>query len=291
MKPASFRYHDPATVEEAVSLLAEHGEDAKILAGGQSLVPLMNFRLARPKNLVDINRILELDYIREQDHSLVIGALARQRTVELSELVKTRNPLIAEASQFIGHPAIRNRGTVCGSLAHADPAAEWPALALVMDATFAVRGPDGERQIPADDFFVSYFSTCLNPQEILTEIRVPVLRPGAGWSFLEVSRRHGDFALVGVALWLTADADGVCTDCAIALTSVGARPVRAKALEQRLRGERLGEHLFQMATESLPDELEPDSDIHASSDYRRHVAGVITRRALAIAHKRVGAFE
>lgn len=288
MKPAPFRYYDPRTVEEAISLLEEFGEDSKILAGGQSLVPVMNFRLARPQNLVDINRVASLDYLREEDHTLVIGALTRQRTVELSDLVKQRNPLLVEASQHIGHPTIRNRGTVCGSLAHADPAAEWPALALVMDATCVVRGPDSERRVPISDFFINYFMTCLDSREMLTEARVPALPAGAGWSFLEISRRHGDFALVGTALWLTADANEICTDCGIALTGVGPYPVRARATEQRLKGERLGELLFVQVAKGVSDEIDPCSDLHASADYRRHVSGVIVRRALGIAQQRLG---
>lgn len=287
MKPASFRYYAPRTVEETISLLEQFGEDAKILAGGQSLVPLMNFRLARPNHLVDINRVSSLDYLREDDGALAIGALTRQRSVELSELARRRNPLLIEASQYIGHPAIRNRGTVCGSMAHADPAAEWPALALVMDATFVIRGPAGERRVPARDFFISYFTTCLEPRELLTEVRVAELPPGAGWSFLEVSRRHGDFALVGAAVWLTSDSRGICQDCGIALTGVGPFPIRARAAEQALKGERLGEALFAQAAKTVPDALDPTSDLHASAEYRRRVAGVIVRRALTIAQRRL----
>lgn len=287
MKPARFRYYDPETVEEAVSLLVEFGSDARVLAGGQSLVPLMNFRLARPKYLVDINKVSSLDYIRQGDHTLAIGAMTRQRTVETSTLVQEKNPLLIEASRYIGHPTIRNRGTVGGSLAHADPAAEWPALAMVMDATLVLRGPQGERCIPAEDFFVTYLTTCLDPSEILVEIRIPELSRGAGWSFLELSRRFGDFALVGVAIRLTTDGSGICTDGAIALTGVGAYPVRAQSAEQLLRGERLSEALFEHVARAVAKELEPDSDLHASADYRRTVARILTLRGLAIAQKRL----
>lgn len=288
MKPARFRYYDPETVEELIPLLDRLGQDAKILAGGQSLVPLMNFRLARPQHLLDINKISSLDYIRQENNTLAFGALTRQRTVETSDLVREQNPLLVEASRYIGHLAIRNRGTVGGSLAHADPAAEWPALAMVMDATFVIRGPEGERRVPASDFFLTYFSTCLDPREILTEVRVPVLGRGTGWSFLEVSRRFGDFALVGVAMWITADQSRICTDGAIALTGVGPCPVRARAAEERLVGGRLGEALFEHVASAVTEELEPDSDLHASADYRRTVAGVLTRRGLAEAQKRLG---
>lgn len=287
MKPARFRYYDPETVEEAVSLLVEFGSDARVLAGGQSLVPLMNFRLARPKYLVDINKVSSLDYIRQGDHTLAIGAMTRQRTVETSTLVQEKNPLLIEASRYIGHPTIRNRGTVGGSLAHADPAAEWPALVMVMDATLVLRGPQGERCIPAEDFFVTYLTTCLDPSEILVEIRIPELSRGTGWSFLELSRRFGDFALVGVAIRLTADGSGICTDSAIALTGVGAYPVRAQTAEQLLRGERLSEALFEHVARAVAKELEPDSDLHASADYRRTVARILTLRGLAIAQKRL----
>jgi len=287
VKPAPFHYYDPETIEEVISLLEECGSDAKILAGGQSLVPLMNFRLARPKCLIDINRVSSLEYIRYEEHSLALGAMTRQRSAETSELVRAKNPLLVEASRYIGHPAIRNRGTVGGSLAHADPAAEWPALAMVMDATFRLRGPQGERHVPARDFFVSYLTTCLDSLEILTEIRVPELPPGAGWCFLELSRRFGDFALVGVAVWLAADIDGVATDAAIALTGVGACPVRAATAEQMLRGERLTEALFARVASAVAEELHPDSDLHASADYRRAVARVLTQRSLTTAAKRL----
>ena len=290
MKPAPFQYHDPRTVDEVVSLLGQLGEDAKILAGGQSLVPLMNFRLARPRHLVDINKVSSLEHIREEDHHLVIGALARQRMIEFSELVHRKNPLLIEACQQIGHPAIRNRGTVCGSLAHADPAAEWPALALVMDASLVLQGPEGKRRVPASDFFVSYFTTCLDPRELVVEVHVPELPPGAGSCFLEVSRRHGDFALVAAAVWLTVDPSGICADCGIALAGVAACAVRARAAEQRLKGQRLTDSLFAAVARGIPDELDPTSDLHASADYRRKVAAEIVRRALGIARQRIGKF-
>jgi CO/xanthine dehydrogenase FAD-binding subunit len=288
MKPARFQYYDPETVDEVLRLLAEHGEEAKLLAGGQSLVPLMNFRLARPSNLIDINRVSSLAYLRQENSALRIGALTRQRAVETSELVRRQNPLVVEASGHIGHPAIRNRGSVGGSLAHADPAAEWPALAVAMDATMTVRSARGERTVPASEFFVTYLTTCMAPDEMLAEVRIPCLPPGSGWSFLEVSRRYGDFALVGVALWLTADASGICTGGAISLTGVGPGPVRPRKAEERLLGEPLGEALFQQVAGAVSEELEPDSDLHASADYRRRVGGVLTRRALAIAQARLG---
>jgi carbon-monoxide dehydrogenase medium subunit len=291
MKPAPFRYHDPTTVAETLALLVERGDGSKILAGGQSLIPVMSLRLGRPADVVDINKVVSLDYLRQENGGLAIGALTRQRTVELSEVVGRLNPLLIEASHQIGHIAIRNRGTVCGSLAHADPAAEWPALSVAMDATIVIEGASGRRQVAASDFFLSYFTTCLAQDEMLIEVRVPALPPGAGWSFLEVSRREGDFALVGVAAWLGIDGQGVCTDCAVSLLGVGPCAVRARGVEQRLRGEALNDQVFVRATHDLPKELEPDSDVHASADYRRAVAAVLTRRALATARRRAKAVQ
>ncbi len=285
MKPASFRYFDPRSVEEALELLAQHGDDAKVLAGGQSLVPMMNLRLARPACLIDLNRIAALDYLREEDGALVVGAMTRQRSVETSELVRARNPLLAEAVGQIGHIPIRNRGTVGGSLAHADPAAEWPALALALDATLLVRSSQGERRVAARDFFVGPLTTCLEPAELLAEVRVPHLAPGAGWAFVELSRRFGDFALVGVAVRLSLQA-GVCAGAAIALTGVGGGPVRAEKAEGLLRGERPSAALFEQAARAVAEEIEPDADLHASADYRRRLAQVLTRRALDEAQRR-----
>jgi aerobic carbon-monoxide dehydrogenase medium subunit len=287
VKPAPFRYYDPRSVEEALELLAELGDEAKVLAGGQSLVPMMNLRLARPACLIDLNRIAALDYLRDGEETLVIGAMTRQRTVETSEFVEAKNPLLVEATGHIGHPTIRNRGTIGGSLAHADPAAEWPALAMALDATLVLRSAQAERQVAARDFFVGPLTTCLEPTELLAEVRVPHLARGAGWSFLELSRRFGDFALVGVAAWVRTDGS-VCVDAGIALTGVGGGPVRARRAEEILRGERLGEPLFEHAARAVREEIEPDSDLHASADYRRTVAQVLTRRALAVAQKRLG---
>lgn len=286
MKPAPFRYYDPESVERALELLAEQGDDAKVLAGGQSLVPMMNLRLARPACLIDLNRVSALSYLREEEGVLVIGAMTRQRTVETSELIGARNPLLVEATEHIGHPTIRNRGTVGGSLAHADPAAEWPALALAMNATMILRSVHGERQVQAREFFVGPLTTCLEPTEILAEVRVPNLPSGAGWSFLELSRRFGDFALVGVAVWLKAEA-GVCTDAAIALTGMGDGPVRAVSGEAMLKGERLSEILIEQTARAVSQGLEAQSDLHASADYRRNVAQVLMRRGLAVAQKRL----
>jgi carbon-monoxide dehydrogenase medium subunit len=285
VKPAAFEYYAPATVEEAVGLLAAHGDDAKVLAGGQSLVPLMNMRLARPKVIVDINRVQGLDGLHEADGTLRIGAMVRQRAAERSDLVGSRCPLLRDALRWAGHPQIRNRGTVGGSIAHADPAGELPAVLAALGGEVRARGPQGERTIPARELFVTYLTTSLDPRELLTEVRLPVLPRGAGWSWMEIARRHGDFALAGVGVML-ALRRGVITDARIGLTGVGPGPVRAEAAERLLAGARPSEALWQSAAEAVRGALEPDGDLHASAEYRRHVAGVLTVRALREALER-----
>ena len=287
MKPAPFAYADPRTVEDAVALLAEHGVDVKAIAGGQSLMPLLNMRLARPSVVVDLNRVEGLDYIRQEDGWLTIGAMTRQRAIERSDLVQRAQPLLHAATRCIAHPQIRNRGTIGGSLAHADPAAEYPAVALLLDAELRIAGPSGARTVPARDFFVTYLTTALEPEELVTGVRVPVLPERTGWSFLEVSRRHGDFALAGAAATLTLSAGGECASARIVLFGVAPTPVRAEAAEALLTGERPGAVLFEeagrLAGEGLDEAL---SDVHASAEYRRHLARVLTRRALTEADSR-----
>src|SRR5512140_914705 len=256
MKPPSFDYAAPKTVDEAVSLLQQHDGDAKILAGGQSLMPLLNMRLARPGLLIDIARIDGLAEIREADGCLAIGAMTRQRAVEHSELVRTRFPLLHTAILNIAHPQNRNEGTVGGSLAHADPAAELPAMALAYDAEFRAVGPAGERRIKAADFFVTYLTTALEPTEVLTEVRFPALPPRSGWSFVELARRHGDFALTGVVSRLTADGGGRCTSAQVVLFGVGTTPVRARGAEQLLVGEKLSAPLFERAGSTASQEID-----------------------------------
>jgi carbon-monoxide dehydrogenase medium subunit len=280
MKPPPFAYFDPRTLDEAVALLNEHGLDAKVLAGGQSLVPLLNMRLARPAVLVDLNRIDGLGYVRETNGAIAIGAMTRQRTAERSPLVREKLPLLHAATTFIAHPQIRNRGTVGGSLAHADPAAELPAVALALEAEFAVAGPNGARTVAAKDFFVTYLTTCLEPAEVVTEVRFPAQPERSGWAFVELSRRHGDFALAGVAATLTLDS-GTISDARIALFGVGATALRASAAESMLRGQRPDDALFEEASRAAAEAIEePLSDIHASAEYRRDLARVLTRRAL-----------
>ena len=280
MKPPRFDYLAPRSLDEALDLLARHGEQARVLAGGQSLVPLLNFRLVRPGCLVDLNDVPGLAGIRVDDGRLVIGAMTRQRAVEMSTLVRERCPLLAEAMPQIGHVQIRNRGTVGGSLAHADPAGELPAVVAALGGELVLRSARGQRVLGPAQFFVGYLTTAAAPDELLVEARVPVAPPRTGSAFLEVSRRHGDFALVGVAATVTVDAGGVCTAAAVALTGVGPTPVVAREAARALVGVEPGPPAFEEAARRVAGSVEPDSDLHASSEYRRHLAGVLTRRAL-----------
>ena len=257
-----------------------------MLAGGQSLVPLLNFRLVRPAYLVDLNEIPGLDGIRVEDGTLVLGAMARQRAVETSALVRQRCPLLAEALPQVGHVQIRNRGTVGGSLAHADPAAELPAVLAALGGEVVLRRAGGRRVLTSERFFSGYLTTALDPAELLVEIRLPVAPARTGSAFLEVSRRHGDFALVGVAATLTLDGAGICTRAAIALTGVGPTPVLAADAAAALVGVAPTATAFERAGRRVSERLTPDGDLHASSEYRKHVAGVLTRRALLRAAER-----
>ena len=289
MKPPRFDYLSPRSIDEALDILARHGDEAKVLAGGQSLVPLLSFRLVRPAYIVDLNDVDGFAGIRIDDGHLAIGAMTRQRAVETSPLVRERCPLLAEAMPQIGHVQIRNRGTIGGSLAHADPASELPAVVAALDGELVLRSARGQRVLKAEQFFVAYLTTAAAADELLVEVRVPVAPPGTGSAFLEVSRRHGDFALVGVAATLTLDEAGVCTAAAIALTGVGPTPVLARDSARALVGERPAAAAFEAAARRVAERVQPDSDLHASSDYRRQLASVLTRRALARAAERAAA--
>ncbi|TFH24498.1 MAG: xanthine dehydrogenase family protein subunit M [Myxococcales bacterium] len=281
MKPPVFDYVAPTAVEEAVGLLCEHDFDAKILAGGQSLMPLLNMRLARPSILIDVARIPDLDFIRVDDSGVSIGAMTRQRTLELSGEVRERFGLLHDVMHYVAHPQNRNQGTVGGSLVHADPAAELPAVATALGATFKARGPDGEREIDVDEFFVTYLTTSLEPTELLTEIRFPLLPERSGHSVQEVARRHGDFALAGVVATVTLEGGAKIADSRIVMFGVGEKAVRAEAAEQSIAGEMPGESLFATAGEKAIATLEePLSDVHATAEYRTDLARVLTRRAL-----------
>jgi CO/xanthine dehydrogenase FAD-binding subunit len=284
LKPASFDYYKPETLTEALDLLGQFGETAKPLAGGQSLVPMMNMRLARPAQLIDLNGLRELGYLKVEHGELRIGAMTRQRVLERSAIVAEGWPLLREATRYVGHVQIRNRGTVGGSLVHAYPAAELPVAMTALEATMVLRTTQQERAVPASSFFVDAMTTSLKTGELLVEVRVPHVPPGTGWSFQEVSRRHGDFALVGVAGLLTLRADGTIERAR--LVFCGATPQRAEKVEQQLAGERAGSALFRDAANSAAADLEPDSDIHASAEYRKQVAKVLARRVLEQAAER-----
>jgi len=281
MKPAPFRYHAPDSIGEALHLLAEHGDEAKVLAGGQSLIPAMNFRLAQPAVLIDLRRIGTLAYLREDGERLAIGAMTRQREVERSRLVAEMAPLVHQTMPLIAHPQIRNQGTFGGSIAHADPSAELPAVAVATDAVCRIRSVRGERTVGAAEFFTDLFETALEPDELLVEVAVPAVRPRTGTAFQEVARRHGDYALVGVAATVTLDGDGRLEDARIVLMSVGPGPVAAVKARQRLLGEAPGEALVAEAAKvAAQEDVDPPGDIHASVPYRRRLAEVLTRRAL-----------
>lgn len=287
MKPAAFDYFAPGSTDEALALLDEHGDAAKPLAGGQSLIPAMNFRLARPQVLVDLNRAADLSYIRSGKGGLAVGAMTRQRAVERSDLVGRGAPLLAEAMPWIAHPQIRNRGTVGGSLAHADPSAELPAVALALEARLRARSAAGERSIAVADFFKGMLETALEPGELLVEILIPLLPPRTGTAFLEVARRHGDYALVGVAVVVTLDARDRCQAARVALLSVGDGPVLAVEAGRTLVGQNRSDEVLRSAADAAATrDVDPPSDIHASAAYRRQLVAVLTRRALERAFER-----
>ena len=280
MKPAPFEYAAPESTEEVLSLLGEHGDAAKVLAGGQSLGPMLNMRLAFPELLVDINRLEELSYVQEQDGQLVVGALARQREVERFVSEHSGWPLLKEAMPVIGHVTNRNRGTVCGSLAHADPAAELPAVATVLGAEIRIAGPDGERTVSPEDFFVSYMMTNLEPEELLLEVRFPATPPRTGSAWLELARRHGDYAIAGVGTVLTLDEGGKCDSARLVYIGVSSVPFDAQGAAASLIGEEPTEELFAEVAAQASAESEPGSDIHASAAYRQHLTKMLTQRAL-----------
>ena len=289
MKAASFDYHAPQTLEAAVALLQQfdrEGIDAKVLAGGQSLMPMLNMRVARPQVLIDLGKVPGLDYIRAEGDTIAIGAMTSKRSAEDSALVKDRQPLFHAATRFVGHQQIRNRGTVGGSFAHADPSAEYPAVALVQDIQMKAQGPDGVRVIAATDFFVTYMTTCLETAEVLTEVRLPALQPGTGWSIQEFTRRDGDLALAGVVATLRR-VKGLCEDVRICAFGVNATAVRLPEAEAALQGRPPTTESFARAATLAGESVqEPLGDVHASPDYRRQLVKVLTGRCLAEAAAR-----
>lgn len=288
MKNPPFNYHRPESLAEALALLAEHGDDAKVLAGGQSLLPVMALRLGRPEYLIDIGRLPGLNSITVDSTGVAIGALVRHVTAERSPELVSAAPLIHEAMPYVGHRAIRSQGTVCGSIAHADPAAEMPAVCLATGATMTATSANGERSIAAADFGQGYLTTALEPTEILTSVRFPPWPASAGGAVVEVSRRHGDYALVGLVCKVDAPG-GSITDVALSFFGVANTPIRVAEAEAALVGSPLGDtNAFAAAADIVSATIEPSSDVHGSSNYRRHLAGVLTRKGLAQAASRIG---
>lgn len=287
MKPAPFAWYPATSTVEALALLAEHGHDARPLAGGQSLIPAMNFRLARPAVLVDLNGVADLSGIAVQsDGVLRCGAMTRQRALERSEAVATTAPLLAEAMPWVAHAAIRTRGTVGGSIAHGDPAAELPAVFTSLGARYLVQSSGGQRWLAADAFMTGLFVTALEPGELLVAIEIPPMASRTGWAFLEMARRHGDFALAGVACTLTLDSEGNCDEARLALFGVGDGPILSTGAAAALKGAKPNRDAFRAAADAVESEVDPPSDIHASAEYRRSLSGVLTRRALIRAAER-----
>jgi carbon-monoxide dehydrogenase medium subunit len=279
VKPPPFDYSAPDTLDEALDILAEVGDEARPLAGGQSLIPLLSLRLARPAHLIDLAGIAELQSI-SANGQLRIGAMTRERKAEADPRVRRIAPLLAEALPFIGHPAIRSRGTIGGSLAHADPAAELPAVALVSEASLVARSRDrGERTVVARDFFTGFFTTALEPDEILIEVRFDPPPPNAGFAMDEVARRHGDFAMVGVAAMVTVEGDRIA-EARVALTGVGQTPVRVPEAEAGMKGQPPSAEIWKAAAEQMTGAIDPPADLHGSTAYRKYVAGHLIQRTL-----------
>lgn len=287
MKPPAFDYVAPETVEEAIDLLAEHGEEAKVLAGGQSLVPMLNFRLVNPSVLIDIRKSASSGGIEPNGDCIRIGALTRHRALETSAVIQARFPVLAEAMTHVAHLAIRNRGTIGGSLCHADPAAELPALAVLLDARISVARQGGKRIVDAQDFFEGALSPAVEGHELVTHVDFPLLPSGAGWGFHEFARRSGDFGIAGAAVTV-AQSGGLATDVRVALLGVSDTPVRMAAAERLLAGTSFAPDAIAAAIDGIRCAIEPDNDLHASADYRRHLAGVLAGRALRDAWARAG---
>jgi len=286
MKPPKFEYVRASSVAEAVAALAAGAGDAKIIAGGQSLVPMLNFRLLSPSVLIDINRIAELDFVEEQpDGGLRIGALTRHHTLETSPVVKRLFPVLNAAMAHVAHLAIRNRGTIGGSITHADPAAELPLMMVLLDAQIKLVSPKGERVVDAPDFFVAALTSAVEEDEIVTEINLPPLPPQAGWAFEEVARRSGDFALAAVGVVLAVE-DGKVTQARIGVMGVGDTPMRMHDAETILFDQACDEQTLDEVVQAVRDAVEPNTDLHASADYRRHLVGVLARRAVITAWRR-----
>ena len=288
MIPPAFEYLRPKTLPEAIAFLQQYGDDAKILSGGMSLIPMMKFRLARPGYLIDINRISGLSYIREEGGYLKIGGLTREAELESSALIHSKYPIILDTARVIADPQVRNMATLAGNLAHGDPANDHPATMLALGAQVVAIGPQGERVLPIESFFVTLFTTALQHDEIVSEIRIPVPPPRSGGAYLKLERKVGDFATAGVAAQVTVDSAGICQKAGIGLTNVGATPVKASKAEESLRGKKLDEVNIAQAAQLAAGEAEPSSDLRGPAEYKRGLVKELTRRALARAYERAG---
>lgn len=286
MIPPAFDYFRPKTIPEAVALLQQHGSDAKILSGGQSLIPMMKLRLARPVCLIDINRIPNLSYIKEDGGFLKIGGLTRESDLEASSLVKSKYPLLLDTASVIADPQVRNLATVCGNLAHGDPANDHPATMLALGAQIVATGAKGERVIAIEEFFVSLFTTALKQDEILTEIRIPIPPAKSGGAYLKIERKVGDFATAAVAVQLTLNGSGALQKVSIGLTNVGPKPVKAKRAEDFLKGKKLEASVVDQAAQFASDEAQPSSDLRGPVEYKKGLVKELTRRAIARAAER-----
>lgn len=285
MKPATFNYHRAEKIEDALVLLDRFEDQAKIIAGGQSLIPTMNMRLATPEALIDINKITDLNYIKKEENLIKIGALTRQSDVESSEIIGKYCGLLKKAINHVGHVQTRNRGTIGGSIVHADPTAEIPLALIALNGDLEVTSLNEKRIVNSEDFFITYLTTEVMPNELLTEIQIPLIEKNGGYAFAEISRRHGDFALVASACVLTIDKDENITSLRLTLGGVDSIPLLVEEASEVLIGEKLSEALIEKITENLPNLLDPESDIHASADYRTHIAKVLTKKVLKEAYE------
>lgn len=286
MIPRSFEYFSPRTLDEAIGLLQKLGPEAKLLSGGQSLIPMMKLRMVSPQHIVDINRIPGLDYISVSDGHVKIGALAREHQLETSELIKVDLPILVDTAKLIADPLVRSQATVCGNLAHGDPANDHPATMLALDALVIATGPNGQREIAIADFFPGLFTTALEPEEILTEIRIPLPPANSGGAYLKLERKVGDFATAGVAVQITLDDEGVCRKAGVGLTNVGMTPIKAVKTEAFLADKTLDEATIKQAAETAASESQPMDDIRGSAEYKRDLVRVLTARALTRALER-----
>ncbi len=288
MIPPSFEYLRPTTIPEAIAFLQQYGEEAKILSGGQSLIPMMKFRIARPAYLIDINRIAGLDYIKEEDGQVKIGGLTREAELERSPVIRSRFPIIVDTAHVIADPQVRNLATVAGNLAHGDPANDHPATMLSLGAQVVATGPKGERVIPIEDFFVTLFTTALEQDEIVTEIRIPLPPPRSGGAYLKLERKVGDFATAAVAAQLSLESSGVCQSVGIGLTNVGATPIKARKAEDFLRGKKPDESNLRQAGQLASEEAQPSADLRGPVEYKHALVKELTIRALSRAVERAG---